>query len=145
VLQFLLWVLLPCDFPPQPKGALASLIFAAICGSAYAAPLTFTVLKPKNGWTAYGYDTRVAAAAVDNNDVVHLEGAIAQPTGSDPIAFILPAKFRPAAEVYITVDQYGGATGRLDIYADGTVHVQGIDYSLAQGFTSLEGVTFPKN
>ena len=78
------------------KGALASLVFAAMCGSAYAAPLTFTVLKLKNGWTAYS-STRVPAAAIDANDIVHLEGGMQQISGSNQLAFLLPAKFRPTS------------------------------------------------
>src|SRR5438477_4262252 len=127
------------------KGALASLVFAAMCGSAYAAPLTFTVLKLKNGWTAYS-STRVPAAAIDANDIVHLEGGMQQISGSNQIAFVLPAKFRPSASVYIPVDLINGKIGRVNIFPDGNVYISAAaNYSDAQSFTSLEGVTYPKN
>jgi hypothetical protein len=49
----------------------------------------------------------------------------------------------PKKRVYIPIDLCGAANGRLDIGTDGTanVEVEG-DFSSAQCFTSLEGVSF---
>jgi hypothetical protein len=129
------------------KRVLASFVFAAaICGSASAAPLTFKTLTLIHYWTNSPFGTGVAAAAIDSEDVVHLKGAIYQPTGTDIRPFKLPSMFRPNRSVYVPVDCVSGSTGRLNIFLDGTVEVEaGGSQSDCQKFTSLEGVTYSKN
>jgi hypothetical protein len=98
-----------------------------------------------NGWDQYSPVTGKPAVAIDQHNVVHLKGAIAQPAGSTNIAFVLPHKYRPNRSVYAPVTMFNGAFGRLIIEETGTVLVQAAsDYSVAQQFTSLEGVTFSK-
>ena len=66
-------------------------------------------------------------------------------TGNNPVVFILPAKFRPNNYVYVPVNLLDSATGRLAIFPDGSVYIVAANPSDAQTFTSLEGVTYPRN
>ena len=111
-------------------------------GASFAlSPKSFTALTLQNGWMNAPYGT--TDAAVRNiSGIVHFEGAIwTNGTNADP--FVLPAGYRPAKYVYIPVDLCGGNKGRLDIQPDGVVTVQAeTDFSQAQCFTSLDGVSF---
>jgi len=119
---------------------------AALGGSAAALPLTFTSLHLVNGWTTYSSETGNPTAAADGNNVVHLRGAMRQPSVSSNNPFTLPLKYRPNRTVYVPVDLINGAPGRLVIYKEGTVLVEAADIAAdARGFTSLEGVTFSRN
>jgi hypothetical protein len=73
---------------------------------------------------------------------VHFKGAIA--SGTSPVAFTLPAAFRPVTDVYIPVDLCNATKGRLFIQTSGAVTVQaeGGVFSNAQCFTSLDGASF---
>jgi hypothetical protein len=97
-------------------------------------------LTLKNGWVNASWETRPAGAALVQN-IVQLKGAIMNGTSSE--AFKLPPGMEPASTVYLPVDMYGGAKGRLIIYHSGevTVSAEGA-FSNAQGFTSLEGLSF---
>lgn len=125
----------------------ATAFLALLCGDASAASLTYQSLKLFNGWQAYGLGTGAPAAAVDPNGIVHLKGAISQPPGGGAgIAFRLPKKARPNRDVYLPVGLINGQPGRLTIQADGRAFVKGVlDQSDATGFTSLEGITFPRD
>jgi hypothetical protein len=106
-------------------------------------------LSLQNGWwtgtpelTAGPFGT--APAGVEPEDgIVHFWGAIAT-SGTNQVAFTLPPGLRPSQNVYVPVDLYGGANGRLDISPNGnlTVEAEGGAWSNAQMFTSLDGVTF---
>jgi len=73
--------------------------------------------------------------------IVHLEGAIAG--GTNPLAFTLPAGFRPAHNVYVSVDMNGASRGQVLVDSNGqvTVFAEGSP-SVASSFTSLDGVSF---
>jgi hypothetical protein len=93
-----------------------------------------------NGWTNKPFNT-ASARALNLNGIVHLKGAIG--SGTSPVAFTLPAGFRPATNVYVPVDMCNSTNGRLLIAPTGVVTVQAeTAFSNAQCFTSLEGVTF---
>lgn len=116
---------------------------AALSGAASAETLIFKPLVLINGWTSYP-NSRVPAVAIDSNDIVRLRGAIHD--GTQGAAFVLPQFYRPSGTVYVPVTLLNGAPGRVNIAADGTVSVQSPDgLAVASGYTSLEGVKFPKN
>jgi hypothetical protein len=131
---------------PVMKHALATAVtLTAIAGAATAEPLDYTRLNLLNGWARYSLDTRLPSVALDSNNVVHLRGAISQASGDSAIVFVLPTMYRPQSTVYVAVGLINAKPGRLIIHNDGTVFVQSAgSYSDAQGFTSLEGVTYPK-
>ena len=110
-------------------------------GAWFAASTTsFTPLMLQNGWHNYT-DGTVNAAVRKISGIVHLEGAIAG--GTSPLAFTLPAGFRPAHNVYVSVDMNGANRGHVLIDSNGqvTVFAEGSP-SVASSFTSLDGVSF---
>jgi hypothetical protein len=104
----------------------------------------FTALILLNGWTNAPFSTRNAAVE-ELGGIVHLEGAIGN--GTSPVAFTLPAAFRPTTDVYVPVDLCNSTNGRLLIQPGGTVTVEteGGNFANAQCFTSLEGVSYALN
>jgi hypothetical protein len=116
--------------------------FTSLDGASYALNSSgFSALVLINGWTEYGNGSANAAVKLTNG-VVQFEGAIAT-SGTDAVPFVLPAAFRPAKEVFVPVDMCDATNGRLDIDPSGTVTVQAEgDFSTAQCFTSLDGVSF---
>ena len=75
--------------------------------------------------------------------IVHLEGAIATSGSSQLVAFTLPVGFRPAHNVYVSVDMNNASKGHVLIDSNGqvTVFAEG-NPSDATMFTSLDGVSF---
>ena len=121
--------------------------FTSLDGASFAKSATsFTALTLKNGWTNAPFST--SNAAVRNiNGVIHFKGAIAT-GGTNAVPFTLPSAFRPAAaNVYVPVDLCNATNGRLHIQHNGTVTVEaeGGNFSNAQCFTSLDGVSFAKS
>lgn len=104
---------------------------------------TFTPITLAAGWTNAPFNTNLAGVNLTSS-IVQLRGAIAT-TGTDAVAFTLPAGFRPSSDVYAPVNLCGGSKGRLYIQPSGvtTVQAEGGTWSNAQCFTSLEGVSFP--
>jgi hypothetical protein len=104
---------------------------------------SFTALALNGTWTNAPFSTTSAAAALDCSGIVQLKGAVST-TGSDSLVMTLPAQLRPSSQLFIPVDLFGGDKGRVDISPSGavTVDVFGGDFSRAQGFLSLEGVTY---
>jgi hypothetical protein len=100
----------------------------------------YTPLTLQNGWHNYGGGT-TSPAVRKISGIVHLEGAIAG--GTNPQAFTLPAGFRPAHNVYVSVDLNGANKGHVLIDSNGqvTVFAEG-SQSDATSFTSLDGVSF---
>jgi len=129
------------------RSLLAATALLALCSTASAASLSYRSLNLLNGWKPYGLGTGAPAAAIDPNGIVHLKGAIYQPPGNPAgMAFRLPKKLRPNRDLYLPVGLINGQPGRLTINADGRASVKGIeDQSDATGFTSLEGITFPRD
>jgi hypothetical protein len=75
--------------------------------------------------------------------IVHLEGAMATP-GTDPLAVTLPAGFRPAHYVDVSVDTDSANRAHIVIAPSGQVNVfpeEGV-WSNVSSFTSLDGVSF---
>jgi hypothetical protein len=116
-----------------------ALLFTSLEGISYAVNSSgFTSLGLTSGWIPYG--TRNPAVHL-NGKIVQFQGSIS--SGSTGSAFTLPVGMRPSKTVYVPIDTFGGTNGRLEIHTDGTVYVEAEnDYSEAQGFTSLEGVSF---
>jgi hypothetical protein len=104
---------------------------------------SFQALTLAPGWTNNSFGGRTAAVAVDAERQVHLKGAIAN--GTNSLIFTLPSGMRPSAWVYVPVDLYAARKGRLIINpTTGEVFVAAeSQWSDAQNFTSLEGVSFP--
>ncbi|HEX3653704.1 MAG TPA: hypothetical protein VHU18_12870 [Rhizomicrobium sp.] len=115
--------------------------FTSLDGATFAmASDTFKQIKLKHGWKPYGGGT--ADPAADNLGTIHLAGAMAT-SKNNTAAFTLKAKFRPTSNVFVPVDLCDATNGRLNIDPSGVVSVQAeTDFSNAQCFTSLDGVTF---
>lgn len=103
-----------------------------------------TALTLQNGWSAY-YGGGTATPTVDEADgsTFVFTGAIST-SGTNPVAFTLPASFRPASAVFVPVDLCAATNGRLAIASTGVVTVQaeGGAFANAACFTSLDGVSF---
>jgi hypothetical protein len=121
-------------------GASVLLSFAVLGTSvaeAYSTPLTL-----QNGWTAQPFGTQQPGIEMLGDGTVTFTGAIAT-EGTNPVAFTLPADYRPSHAVYIPVDMCNATKGRLYIQPSGIVTVQAKDaFSNAQCFTSLDGATY---
>lgn len=105
-----------------------------------AANASVTKLTLINGWHNYDSSTNKPGITAIKG-VAYFQGAIGT-SGTNAEPFVLPAAFRPASTVYTKVDLCDAHNGRLRISTDGTVEVQAADFSQAQCFTSLEGVSF---
>jgi hypothetical protein len=94
-----------------------------------------------NGWQSSqpGYGTGAPAYTVIGS-VVHLAGALEQPTGTNDVFAVLPAAARPARVLYLTVYTLPGSPGVLQINPDGEMSAY---LANAQSLTSLAGVSFP--
>ena len=117
--------------------------FTSLDGVSFAkSASSFTALTLKNGWTGAPFGTSNAAVRTISG-IVQLKGAIAT-AGTNPVAFTLPAGFRPATSVYVAVDLCDATNGRLFIQHNGvvTVEAEGATFSNAQCFTSLDGASF---
>ena len=117
--------------------------FTSVDGASFApASSGFASLVLVNGWTNAPFGT--SNAAVEKvAGIVHFKGAIAT-AGTDPVPFTLPAGFRPATDVYVSVDLCNATKGRIHIVPSGVVDVEaeGGTFSNAQCFTSLDGAVF---
>ena len=119
----------------QTQTALDGVTFTASASS-------FTTLALQNGWTSFGSGTAKPAAR-NISGIVSLRGAM-KTSGTNSVAFTLPAGDRPAADVYVPVDMCSTTNGRLQITPSGTVYVEpeGGNWGNASCFTSLDGVSF---
>ncbi len=117
--------------------------FTSLDGASFAkSASSYTPLTLQNGWTNAPFSTSNAAVRTISG-IVHFKGAIAT-TGTNPVPFTLPAGFRPATAVFVTVDLCNATNGRLDIQPTGvvTVEAEGSAFSNAACFTSLDGASF---
>jgi hypothetical protein len=115
--------------------------FTSLEGVSFAVNATgYTALTLQGGWTNAPFATRNAAVA-SISGVVHLEGAIAT-TGTNQLAFTLPATMRPTTDVYVAVDLCNATNGRLHVHTNGQVTVEAQTFANAQCFTSFEGASF---
>jgi len=100
-----------------------------------------TPLTLINGWQN-GPSGTANASVEALNGIVHFKGAISQ-TGSQTNPFVMPAPFRPASKVYVSIDACKATNARLDISADGTVSVESEgSFDKAKCLVSLDGATF---
>jgi len=117
--------------------------FTSLDGAWFAKSASlYTPLTLQNGWASYGVST--ASPAVRKiSGIVHLEGAMATP-GTDPRAFTLPAGFRPAHYVDVSVDTDSANRAHIVIAPSGQAIVfpEGNLWNNASSFTSLDGVSF---
>jgi hypothetical protein len=143
----------PTRLASVTKRAVATAITAAAIGtvatlslapraSASMATQTITLNTGGNWAEGYGYTNASAAAYLDNQGVVHLEGAVAQPggSGSDWIG-TLPTGFAPGRTVYTIAQTLGGTYADLDIRPNGQIWL----YRTANAntaFVSLEGISW---
>ena len=112
-------------------------------GASFAlSPTSFTPLTLQDGWMNAPYGTANAAVRTISG-IVHFRGAI-WTNGTNAEPFVLPPGFRPAHDVFISVDLCSGNNGRLNILPDGVVAVaaENGDFTQAQCFTSLDGASF---
>lgn len=116
--------------------------FTSLDGISFKIPsIPFTALTPINGWTGGPFATATPKAG-NSYGLVYFQGAIST-AGTNPVAFTLPAAFRPVTNVYVPVDLCDATKGRLFIQTNGIVTVQfETVFSNAQCFTSLDGVSF---
>lgn len=104
----------------------------------------FTPLALQNGWVNGFFGT--FPVGVSNDDgIVRFQGAVT--SGTTSTLFTLPANFRPNQDMYLPVNLCNATPGRLYIQPTGAVSVQAtdLDFTKAQCFTSLEGVSFSRN
>lgn len=114
-------------------------------------PLSFTPLTVLSPWTNGFLASGAPGYAVDGYGVVHLQGEIelyspcVAAGDSSPVAFVMPLAIRPTVTLYLTANEYGGATGRIEIQPNGNVTVQA-DPSppvpCVLEFVSLSGITY---
>jgi hypothetical protein len=121
----------------------AALTLPMLGAGAAQATTTLTPLTLMNGWTLYSGSSLPSVTTVAG--IVHFKGAITT-SGTNPVAFTLPAADRPDSTVYVPVDMCYATNGRLDIAPSGVVTVQAeSDFSNAACFTSLDGASFAKS
>src|SRR5205807_2011951 len=129
----------------EPEGGTFSnaQCFTSLDGASFALSAAgFTGLTLQDGWTGGPFGTP-APAVSDGAGIVQLSGAMST-SGTNPVAFTLPAADRPSTNVFVPVDLCNATNGRLDIAPSGVVTVQQQDpgFANAQCFTSLEGASF---
>jgi hypothetical protein len=127
----------------QAEGSFGSAqCFTSLEGVSFAAATNgFTILTPRNGWTAAPFGTR-QPAVTNIGGVVTFQGAMAT-TGTDPNALLLPAVMWPATNVYIPIDLCAARKGSLVVQSDGRAFVQSVaPWIQTQCFASLEGASF---
>src|SRR5262249_28521073 len=90
------------------------------------ARLSFTHLKLINGWEGNCFDAGAPGIALDPSGVVHLRGGICTASASNTsfLPFTIPAKFRPARDEWLTVNECSVTTARMEIEPNGTARVE---------------------
>ena len=118
---------------------------AVAAARAPATTVTYTNLTLINGWHTDTLDGAGKPAVANISGIITLKGAISS-SSTNPVAFVLPKAFRPAADVYVPVDLCDANFGRLHIKPNGVaeVAVESV-FSNATCFTSLDGVSFAKS
>jgi hypothetical protein len=94
----------------------------------------------RNGWGPGGFSSGTVRF---NNDggIVRFQGAASGGTAAH--LFSIPVDFAPATNVWMTVDLFGAARGRVKIQPDGAVMLDpASQLSTAASFISFEGASF---
>jgi hypothetical protein len=98
----------------------------------------------ENGWTNKGQGFASAAFLKDSLGIVHLRGTLNGPTGQ--VAFTLPAGYRPAATLFMSLAVGGVVTGNLLIANTGEVipfcSVASNCTAAGNGAAGIDGLTF---
>jgi hypothetical protein len=99
-----------------------------------------------NGWSPWNAN-RGAKYGKSADGVVHLSGGVQQTGAFNGIITILPPGYRPTGDhAWISTNLFGGTgPARIVVLTDGRVQVQPTAPATnanAQGFTSLDGVSF---
>jgi len=112
--------------------------------------VAFQTLTLINGWASEQgtYGTGNPRVGIQDG-VVYLSGSLAQATpGSDSFA-TLPTAYRPSHNLYLTVYTNGDTSGTLYIDKSGEMEAYALGTcgpgNTAQCYTSLAGVSYPKN
>ena len=120
-----------------------------VAANAVAGPnvkdLTFQTLTLKNGWVGNCFGSGVPEIAKGVEGVVYLRGDMCRTSGSSDNPFAVPAGFVPTKFEWLTTDQYGASTGRIQIQpSTGEVQVNDDPEHANAGasFTSLQGVSY---
>lgn len=134
------------DVVPDGSNAGSYTSLAGITFRAKSSILAANSLKLENGWTGNSFSAGKATVTRDQYGVVHLAGGVAASSGTGP-AFVLPSSDRPSHYLYQTTYNFGGATGAVVIYPNGSVYLEGQStgtsgVSTADEFTSLTSITF---
>jgi hypothetical protein len=114
----------------------------------HAASFKWTSLGLKDGWVSSNsiYASGNPKVALQSN-IVYLSGSLHQPTPGNEIFASLPAKFRPAHNMWITVYTFGGTSGTLYIGHNGIMEASASGAcgsgNSAQCYTSLATVSYP--
>jgi hypothetical protein len=116
--------------------------FTSLEGAAFplneSADATQAILE--SGWVHRAYGTG-AVRFRNNRGVVRFQGGAS--SGTSTKLFTLPPAYRPATNVYVNVDLYGGKRGRILIMPTGSVYLDPSYYlSTAAQFISFEGASF---
>jgi hypothetical protein len=130
------------DVEPEGGTFANAQCFTSLDGVSFIPGGAFGKLTLVNGWTGAPFGTSVPAASATGG-IAAISGAMST-TGTNQVAFTLPAADRPSTNVFVPVDLCNATNGRLDIAPSGVVTVQQQDpgFANAQCFTSLEGVSF---
>jgi hypothetical protein len=107
-------------------------------GASYSLSSATQTLNLQNGWTSYSArPVRVR----NSGGVIRFQGALAGGT-ANTIANMLPTSMRPPTTVYLQADSWSAARARIVITSSGTVFFDTPSLGVAQGFLSLDGVSF---
>ena len=134
------------DVIPQGSSAGGYTNLAGITFRAKSSILAANTLRLENGWTGNSFSAGKATVTREQYGVVHLAGGVSASSGTGP-AFILPSSDRPSHYLYETTYTFGGATGAVVIYPNGSVYFEGqptgtSGVSTADEFTSMTSITF---
>jgi hypothetical protein len=122
---------------------------AAAARTALAAPTPISLNKANWSGSA-GYASRRPSWYQDGSDVIHLQGAVRQISSKGANAGLigtLPARARPAADVYTIVHTFNGTYADLVIQTTGHIFVIGPRSPAVQdlSFLSLESITYRRS
>lgn len=127
------------------SGSSATQLFTSLAGFSFpAATTTRHKLALLNGWTASSPAGDPAYSVIGG--VVHLSGAMFQPSDTGDQFAVLPPAARPAHNLYIAIDVAGADPGTLRILHDGRMFADSfLEPAAAQTLTSLATISYPRN
>lgn len=116
--------------------------FTSLAGVSYpVASATLHPLTTLNDWS--GCCGNGNPAYLVSHGVVYLSGSLTQPAAGSTIFATLPAKARPAHQLYIKVYTNDVTIGTVLIEPNGTMEAYSSVAADAQGFTSLASISYP--